>query len=157
MLEMNSFDSFTKRFGVHTTNNIQLLNWGKILKLKNLQVLMIDEIKNCNKTLPINIIVNIQTTDQKGIHWSCFHQSKKGKKYWFDSYGLDPQKEIIETFGIPILSNTFIIQDFTSSYCGQISLYVLYRLNQNDDYAKLLLSLLSFKNGVELFGNGLSK
>ena len=137
----NTFKDFTKRFGVNTTNNIQLLNWGKMLKIKNLQVLMIDEIKNANKTLPINIIVNIQKSNQKGIHWSCFHQSIKGERYWFDSYGLDPEKEIIKTFGTPILSSTFIIQDFSSSYCGQMSLYVLYRLNENIELENKVLKL----------------
>ncbi len=58
---------------------------------------MIDEIKSCNMTLPINIIVNIETSKDQGAHWSCFHQSKINKCY-FDSYGLPPQKEIIKKF-----------------------------------------------------------
>jgi hypothetical protein len=126
---MLSFPSFLNSYGRNTTNNIQLLNWGKQLKIKNLQVLMIDEIVNCNMKLPINIIVNIDDSNGKGIHWSCFHQSIKGEKIYFDSYGCPPQKEIIEKFHSPITANDFLIQDFTTKICGQYCLYVLYRLN----------------------------
>ena len=116
---------------------------------------MIDEIKDVQITPIINIIVNIETTKDNGAHWSCYHQNGKNK-FYFDSYGLPPQKEIINKFKSPILANDFIIQDYTSKICGQYCLYVLMRLKnrptvtgrspdiqliKDSDYMKILLEL----------------
>jgi hypothetical protein len=38
---------------------------------------MIDEIKDCLMDEPVNIIENIETSEEKGAHWSCYHQDKK--------------------------------------------------------------------------------
>jgi len=84
---------FLNIYGTNTTNNFQLLNWGKKLKIKNLQVLMIDEIRACSIKKPINIIVNIDNSNERGSHWSCFHKTINDKKFFFDSYGLPPQKK----------------------------------------------------------------
>ena len=65
-------------------------------------------------------------------------------KVYFDSYGLPPQKEIITKFKSPIIANDFVIQNLDSQLCGQYCLYVLYRLNQGEDFLKILLELKNF-------------
>ena len=148
MKDVKTMNSLLSIVGTNTTNNIELLNWGKRLGIQNLQVLMIDEIKNCNMTLPINIIVNIETSKDQGAHWSCFHHSKSTAVYdsinkcYFDSYGLPPQKEIIKKFKSPIIVNDFIIQDFNTKICGQFCLYVLYKLNNGEQFLPTLLDLV---------------
>ena len=74
-------NEFFNRFGTDTTNNFQLLHWGKQLGLKNFQVLMKDEIKNIDVKPLMNIICNIENSFEDGAHWSCFHkQSVKTHK-----------------------------------------------------------------------------
>ena len=139
---------FLNRYGVNTTNNFQLLHWAKELKIKNFSVLMRDEIENYKFTkLPVNIIVNIDPKKEGGVHWSCFHISTDKKKYWFDSYGLPPLKEIINKFRrnkakSPITAADFQIQDFGMKYCGQLALYILYKLNRKEDFLKTVLELV---------------
>ena len=152
---------FLNRYGVDTTTNFQLLHWAKQLGLKNFHVLMRDEIREAIFTkLPVNIIINIDPKKDGGVHWSCFHITADGKKYWFDSYGLPPLKEIINKFRrktksvpadakSPIMAADFQIQDFGMKYCGQLALYVLYRLSkadvlkgeQSSNFLKILLDL----------------
>ena len=104
---------------------------------------MRDEIKDFNlKKLPLNLIVNIDPKKEGGVHWSCFHVAENGKKYWFDSYGLPPLKEIIDKFKSPILAADFQIQDFGMKYCGQLALYILYKLNNKDDFIESVLDLV---------------
>lgn len=140
---------FLDKYGTNTTSNFQLLHWGKQLKIPNFQVLMKDEIKDAKLKLPINIITNNNTSKQVGSHWSCFHMRNNGEKIWFDSYGSPPLIEIIEKFQgetsshrkrSPILANTTKYQDFNTSYCGQLSLYFLYII-QNNNLNDVLLSL----------------
>ena len=71
-----------------------------------------------------------------------FSYSKRWKKYWFDSYGLPPLKEIIDKFKSPILAADFQIQDFGMKYCGQLALYILYKLNNKDDFIESVLDLV---------------
>ena len=40
-----------------------------------------------------------------------------------------------------MISSTFKIQEYGTKYCGQMSLYVLYRLNQGDKFTDIVLSL----------------
>ena len=141
-------NEFFNRFGTDTTNNFQLLHWGKQLGLKNFQVLMKDEIKNIDVKPLMNIICNIENSFEDGAHWSCLHVSESpqsgclDKHFWFDSFGRPPDQEIINKFGKgTILASNFKIQDFGMRYCGQLSLFVLYKLNQGVDYQKLVLSL----------------
>ena len=134
------FKTFLRKYGVNTTNNFQLLHWGKQLKIPNFRVLMRDEIIQTPLTTPINIITNNNTSKQNGTHWSCFHVNRNGEKFWFDSYASPPLKEIIEIFKSPILANTSRYQDFNTSYCGQMCLYFLYQINNGKSMKEICLN-----------------
>ena len=137
-----SLTEFFKKYGKNTTNNFQLLHYAKQLKIPNFQILMRNEIKNANMKLPVNIITNIHTSKENGIHWSCFHIDEKNNKFWFDSYGIPPPKEIIDKFKSPITASDFKLQELgIDNFCGQISLYVLYKLNNKTDFLKTLLDI----------------
>ena len=114
------------------------------LKIKNFHVLMRDEIKemtNTNTKKPLNIITNNNTSDENGSHWSGFHINNKGEKFWFDSYGSPVLEEIVQTFKSPILGNTSKFQEFNTSYCGQLSLYFLYKINNEKSMEEICLEL----------------
>ena len=141
---------FFDRYGTDTTNNFQLLHWAKQLKLKNFRVLMKDEIKSIDPSkTTINLITNIQSSDEPGAHWSCFHKGhqvtvfgKTFKHLWYDSYGRPPDQEIIDKFGQgSILASDDQNQKFGSTYCGQLALYFLYRINNGDSIEQIISEL----------------
>ena len=130
--------SFLDKYGTETSNNFQLLHWAKQLKIKNFHVLMRDEIietASRNFKILLNITTNNNTSDENGCHWSAFHKKDENvfdsvpQKFWFDSYGSPVLGEIVQTFKSPILGNTSKFQEFNTSYCGQLSLYFLYKIN----------------------------
>ena len=63
------------------------------------------------------------------------------KKFWFDSYGSPVLEEIVQTFKSPILGNTSKFQEFNTSYCGQLSLYFLYKINNGKSMEEICLEL----------------
>ena len=146
---------FLNKYGTNTSNNFQLLHWGRQLGIKNFHVLMRDEIDGFTasvsqkKHLPLNIIVNIDPKRKNGSHWSAFYiglDSKNGsasasQKYWYDSFGLPPLKEIIDKFHSPIIGEDKQFQDFGETRCGQLALFVLYRLNQGDKYEDIVKNI----------------
>ena len=139
---MLSWKDFQKKFGIKTTSNIDLYKFAKILKLKNFHVIMNDELNTIKKKNPLNVITNLHSSNQPGIHWNCFYISKE-QKYFFDSYGLPPTKEVENFLGKGTTYSTFKIQENNTSYCGQLSLYILYLLNfSNLSYEEIVLSLL---------------
>lgn len=122
---MFSIHDFLKKYGKQTTSNIQLLNWAKQLKIKPFKTIMRNEIKNVKPNE--YVIANIQKSSEEGVHWVCFHNN-----IYFDSYGLPPLEEYKELVKHGLYSE-FEIQDFGQSFCGQLSLYVLYVLFHSDD------------------------
>ena len=131
---------FLDKYGTNTTSNFQLLHWGKQLKLKNFYVVMKDEIEDMDESkLVLNLITNIQSSDEPGAHWSAFHKGteftvfdKAFKHFWYDSYGRPPDDEIIKKFGQgSIIASDDQNQEFGMTCCGQLALYFLYCINNN--------------------------
>ena len=141
---------FLDTYGTDTTNNFQLEKYAKDLKIPNFHVLMRDELETKLLQLnPLNIIINIHESNQKGAHWSLIHKNSSLKKaFFFDSYGLPPTEEVINFLkSIPDkIHSTFILQDFDDKYCGSLCLYILYRLNKNDMFQDIILEIFNYKN-----------
>jgi len=70
---------------------------------------------------------------------------KMANKYCFDSFGLQPTKEIVNYLKSPIVYSTFQIQQFNESNCGEWCIYVLNRLNRGDEYTDIILDLINNK------------
>jgi hypothetical protein len=87
-------------------------------------------------------IVNLDSIKNEGTHWVRYYKDKN-KKYYFDSFGLDPPNEIQDYLGedILILLSTFQIQEL--GYCGHLRLYVLYKLNKGETFLDIILNLLN--------------
>ena len=135
--QTNTWKEFKQRFGEDTTTNIQLMQMAKILKIPNFYYVMRDEMNLLpTDRKPLNVMTNIHTSKENGVHHSCFYMGelnevKNNENFFFDSYGLPPTKEV-EHFMRNGVYNTFKIQEDRTKYCGQMSLYVLYRLQQGD-------------------------
>ena len=152
--------SFLSRYGISKTTNFDLKDMSYDLGL-DIKVIMRDEfissIESTNKDL---IIMNLQTTKDKGSHWVCIFKSpeditssdtesfvKSNTNYYdswniyFDPYGVLPTKEVLKV--LPnIKYNETQVQPEGSEMCGQLSLYVLYRLNLGDDFETIISNFL---------------
>lgn len=75
------------------------------------------------------VVINNQTSTERGQHWFCIIKSDLKKYEYFDSLGVTKEKlDLLKSYRIfPYHSivkyNETSVQDFTSSTCG---LYVLY-------------------------------
>ena len=138
---MLTIKQFFKKYGVLSTTNFDLLKIAKELKIKNFYCCMKDELKdvsNCKK-LPIYIVCNYQSTINKGTHWVALYKDIQNS-YYFDSYGIDVIKEAIDFLGHGIY-NTFKIQKLGEEYCGQMALFVLYKLSKGYDFYDIVLEM----------------
>jgi hypothetical protein len=125
------------------TTNIQLENEARRLKFTNFRgVITRDEI---NKLTPLEQecgILGSKTTRENNMHWTCWWKNGE-HKYCFDSFGLQPTKEIVKYLKSPIVYSTFQIQQFNESNCGEWCIYVLNRLNRGDEYTDIILNLIT--------------
>lgn len=140
-----SFNDFLNKYGDQTTSNIQLIEWAKELNIP-LKYAMRDELLKLPKSTRY-IIMNLDDSKGEGTHHIAIYNTPT-YKFYFSSYGDSPVKEAVEFFKKFSTSKTICeysdtqYQDFNSHYCGQISLYVLYKIHNR---YKLQDILLSFK------------
>ncbi len=147
-----TINEFLKKYGKHSTTNFQLIKYAKELKIPNFHVCMKDEL-NFETKFPVNLIVNIQSSEYKGIHWGCLyihHIDDKLNAFFFDSYGLPPQNEVIQFLKQNNINpkntirNTTTIQKLGETYCGQLCLYVLKELNKGKDFKLVVEELETY-------------
>ena len=143
-----NIDDFYKHFGRDSTTNFQLERYARELKIPNFYVCMRDEINQLPRNMfPLNVIVNIHTSKERGVHWSALYINKD-KVFFFDSYALVPAQEIVDFLSqhSQRMRNTLEVQSFGESNCGQLSLYVLYKLNKGEPFQDIIISLYRKKN-----------
>ena len=128
-------EEFFNEYGTSKTSNFDLKDILKDLNLKS-KVIMRDEIKNYQNAE--NIIFNYQTTKEKGSHWVLC--SSKYNIY-FDSFGIDPVNEVHEYLKSEFKYNTLQVQPNNTEMCGQLCVFVLYRLSNNSTFEDIILEL----------------
>ena len=101
---------------------------------------MRDELQLIKNKPTVNFITNLHTTDEKGVHWSAGIFNKNRDNYYFDSYGLPPTNEVKKLLGNGTY-NTFQIQKPGTTYCGQLCLYVLFKLQKGVPFLDIMLEL----------------
>jgi len=127
------------------TTNIQLENEALRLQLKIFRgVIMRDQINKLKQLNQECGILGSKTSREDSMHWTCWWKNGK-QKYYFDSFGLLPTKEIIRYLKSPIVYSTFQIQQFNESNCGEWYIYVLNRLNNGDECIDIILDLINNK------------
>jgi hypothetical protein len=124
-----------------TLTNIEIDDWARKLNLKDYcPHRMRDELIGKAKENECGII-NTDESSGKGFHYVAYF--KRGNtKIYFDSFGLNPLIEVQRYLGINILCSDFRIQKLTDTNCGKYCLYVLYKLNNGNDFKDLILDLL---------------
>ena len=66
--------------------------------------------------------VNFDIGSQGGTHWTAFYV-KNNNSYYFDSFGGQPDKFILNQLPKPIIYHNYKIQDINSKSCGSYCLY----------------------------------
>lgn len=124
------------------TTNTELELAAKKLKLRNFRgVYMRDELKF--KALEKECgILNLDSSKNDGTHWVAWFKDKNNKIY-FDSFGVQPPLELIKYLMSPILYNTFQIQQYDDTNCGEWCLYVLNELNKGRNYIDIILEIIN--------------
>ena len=93
-----------------------------------------------SKILSNKGFVNIDDGSMNGTHWTCFIV-KDNKSFYFDSFGGQLDKILLNQLPKPITYHNFKIQDISSNFCGSSCLYFFYlieRMNYYDTILKLV-------------------
>ena len=135
-------------FGINLPNkvltNFDLLDYAKQLNIPYFKgVFMRDTLpKNPNKIECA--IVNLNTSDQLGSHWTCYFK-KDLLRIYFDSFGQVTPIEIQDYLkskterGLPLIQrNTDIVQAVNSVLCGHLCLFVLKALSNDWSFQQVL-------------------
>ena len=77
--------------------------------------------------------VIIDDGSQGGTHWTCFIV-KDIKSYYFDSFGGQPDKFLLNQLPKPITYLNYKIQDINSELCGSNCLYFFYLIERMKVY-----------------------
>ena len=88
--------------------------------------------------------VNIDDGSQNGTQWTCFIV-KDNKSYYFDSFGGQPDKFLLNQLPKTIIYHNYKIQDIDSKICGSYCLYFFYlieRMNYYDTVLKMYFEKL---------------
>ena len=87
-----------------------------------------------------NGFVNTDNGAQGGTPWTCFIV-KDNKSFYFDSFGGQPDKFLLNQLPKPIIYHKYKIQYINCKLCGSYCLYFFYlieRLNYYDTFLKLV-------------------
>ena len=117
--------------------NYDLINAVKDLKIKCFcGVYLMDTLpgkpnkKECG-------ILNLDSSGGPGTHWVAWYKNGNNKIY-FDSYGIQPPKEIIKYLGKGIEYNTDQLQPRETVFCGHMCLFVLKDLYEGVDFQTII-------------------
>ena len=142
-----NWSDFALRFGPSRTTNFDLMTMAKRMKIPSFRIVMHDELVTLPKNTR-NVIMNLDSSKGRGTHWVAIYNTPAYKLY-FSSFGDPPSDRVIQFMNKTTTTNTvrvyndFQLQTFGAEYCGQMSLYVLYRLNLTGDSANgIMLSLI---------------
>ena len=99
-----------------------------------------------------SFILNTDSSDNDGTHWTCLYiknvDIKNVSCIYFDPYGLPPPTEVLEfcKSASDRIYSSFPIQNLNSVLCGHFSAYVLLRLNDGVDFFEVLEELYNNKD-----------
>jgi len=85
-------------------------------------------------------ILNLGDSSGNGSHWTAWFKNAD-KKYYFDSFGVQPPLELIDYLKPPVYYNTEEIQPRNQVFCGHLCLYVLKHLTLGKDLQKIINNL----------------
>ena len=89
-------------------------------------------------------VVNLDAGSGGGTHWVAYWKDDPAAIY-FDSYGLDPPKEVLDYLSrsaSAIRTQTFQLQEADDVICGHLCLRVLWELTAGRQFEDIVLSLI---------------
>ena len=86
-------------------------------------------------------IINLDNSSGEGTHHTCYWKNGSDK-YYFDSYGAPPPKELIKYLKRPIMYSQYQIQGYNDTNCSEWALYILNKLNQGNDFMDSILNII---------------
>ena len=129
------------------TTNIELIQLAKDLSIPNFYCICKEETNQCpTENIPINIIVNLNDSDNKfNGHW-CLSFINDDQKVYYSSFG-DPIPNQVKDFmmkidHLKILSSNFQIQDFNTDTCGLYCILILFLLNTKIKFEDIIIGFL---------------
>ena len=123
-------------------SNIDIINYVKLLGIKNFRgCYMRDELVGLKPREFECGVLNLNLSTERGSHWVCWFKTIN-KKYYFNSFGLPPPKELIEYLRSPILYSTFQLQGINDKNCGKWCLRILKKLSDGEEFCDCILSFI---------------
>ena len=127
---------------------MKVLNFNDFMKKYNLKNNTMNEIElqrvynypiypRDSKIYSDERFVNRDNGSQGGTHWTCFIL-KDNKSYYFDSFGGQPDKFLLNQLPKPIIYHNYKIQDINSRLCGSYCLYFFYLIERMNYYDTIL-------------------
>ena len=111
-MKVLNFNDFMKKYNLkHDT-----MNESQIQKVYNYPIYPRD-----SKIYSDRDFVKIDNGSHGGTHWICFIV-KDNKSFYFDSFGVQPDKFILKQLPKPIMYHNYKIQDLNSRLCGSYCL-----------------------------------
>lgn len=137
-------------------SNFDIIDYCRELKINNFKgVFMRDELTSYKMNNDECLVLNIDISTGKGIHWMCLF-SKNDVSYYFDSYGLPPPIEVLQyCINRERYYNQYPIQfdDKVEILCGHYCVYVLYKLYNGFDFERICIELYKYGNLENIFKN----
>ena len=111
--------------------NFQLMDAVKILKIPRFRGVFM---RNDLPTKPLKRecgVLNLDDASGRGTHWVCWYKNNNCN-YYFDSFGVQPPKELTGFLTSPVYYNSERIQPDGEVVCGHLCLYVLCKLARGE-------------------------
>ena len=77
--------------------------------------------------------VNVDNGSRGGTHWTTFYVKNKNS-FYFDNFGGQPDKIVLNQLPKPIIDHNYKIQDINSKVCGSYCLYFSYLIEKLNYY-----------------------
>jgi len=85
-------------------------------------------------------ILNLDDSYGNRTHWVAWYR-RNNDRYYFDSYGLQPPKELMDYLKSPVLYNSERLQPANEVFCGHLCLYVLKQLSLDRKFQDVINDL----------------
>ena len=130
-------------------SNLNLIHYAQELNIPNFRGVFMRDTLPKNPRMKECVIVNLNTSKQKGSHWVAYWKSGK-KRIYFDSFGQITPVEIQKYLKtkhefnkntLCIKRNTDIVQAENTCICGHLCLYVLKSLADGKNFQDTLNTL----------------
>ena len=129
-MKILNFKDFMEKYSLKNDTMIE----SQLQKLYNYNIYPRD-----SKLYSDRAFINIHNGSQGGTHWTCFIV-KDNKSFYFDSFGVQPDKLLLKQLPKPILYCNYKSQDINSKLCGSYCLYffdLIERMNYYDTILKM--------------------